>query len=237
MNDVEAARTRSSAHEEIVMMLYADAPARRAFQVLADVLAVAWAVFWIWAARRLHAAVTSLAEPGVVLENAGNDLNERVLGAADAVEGLPVVGDQLRGPFEVVAEAGTAIAGAGQRQQDVVANLALGLSGLLLALALAVVLLAWLPRRIAWVRRAAAARSLLATGASPSLFALRALATRPLADLRRISPDPAGAWQHGDRPVIEALAGLELAALGLRPPQLERSPAPPPGRANPPAVR
>lgn len=209
------------------MTLYADAPVRRAFQIVADVLAVAWAVFWVWAARRLHAAVISLAEPGVVLEDAGNDLNERVLGAADAIEGLPVIGDQLRGPLEVVADAGTAIAGAGQRQQDVVANLALSVSGLLLALALAVVLLAWLPRRVAWVRRASAARALMAAGANPSLFALRALATRPLPELRRISPDPAGAWQHGDRPVIEALAGLELAALGLRPPR--PSPVPPPG--------
>lgn len=201
------------------MMLYADSPARRALQVLGDLLVVSWALFWVWAARRLHATVTSLAEPGVVLENAGNDLNERVLGAADAIEGLPLVGDQLRGPLEVVADAGTAIAGAGQRQQEVVTNVALGVSGLLLALALAVVLLAWLPRRVAWVRRATAARALLAAGASPSLFALRALATRPLTDLRRISADPAGAWQHGDRPVIEALAGLELAALGVHPPR------------------
>jgi hypothetical protein len=133
------------------------------------------------------------------------------------------VGDELRTPFEVVAGAGTSIAAAGQRQQDVVADVATVLSGLVLALALALVLLTWLPRRLAWVRRTSAARTLVQGGASSSLFALRALATRPLADLHRLDPDPAGAWQRGDRPVIEALAALELAALGLRP-----APHPPP---------
>lgn len=200
------------------MKLYADTPARRSRQIVADVLALGWAVFWIWAATRLHAVVTSLAEPGIVLEDAGIGMNDRVLAAADAVDGLPVVGDELRTPFEVVAGAGTSIAAAGQRQQDVVADVATVLSGLVLVLALALVLLTWLPRRFAWVRRTSAARTLVQGGASSSLFALRALATRPLADLHRLGPNPAGAWQRGDQTVIEALAELELAALGLRGP-------------------
>lgn len=201
------------------MKLYADAPVRRTRQIASDALAVVWVGVWVWAARTLHGLVASLAEPGVALEDAGNGLNQRVLGAADSVEGLPLVGDQLRGPFEAVADAGTAIAGAGQKQQDVVADLALALSGLLLVLALAIVLLTWLPLRVWWVRRASAARALVRESADPSLFALRALANRPLRDLRRVHPDPANAWRLGDQAVIARLAALELQDLGLRPPK------------------
>lgn len=199
------------------MKLYADTPARRTRQLVGDGLALGWTVFWVWAATRLHAVVSSLAEPGIVLEDAGIGMNDRVLAAADAVDGLPVVGDELRTPFEVVADAGTSIAAAGQRQQDVVADVAAALSGLVLFLALALVLLTWLPRRAAWVKRTSVARTLVQGGGGSSLFALRALATRPLTELHRIDPDPAGAWQRGDPRVIDALAELELAALGLRP--------------------
>jgi len=44
------------------------------------------------------------------------------------------------------------------------------------------------------------------------------LANRPLAQLRRVHPDPATAWRIGDRAVIARLAALELRDLGLRPP-------------------
>jgi hypothetical protein len=45
------------------------------------------------------------------------------------------------------------------------------------------------------------------------LFALRAVANRPLRQLHRVTPDPAGALAAGD---YEGLAALELNALGLK---------------------
>jgi len=39
------------------------------------------------------------------------------------------------------------------------------------------------------------------------------VANRPLRELRRVTPDPAGALRAGE---YEALADLELRALGLR---------------------
>lgn len=201
------------------MKLYADAPARRAWQIATDLFAVVWVWSWVWAARKLHGLVASLAEPGIALEDAGNGLRDRLLGAADTVDGLPLVGDQLRGPFDVVADAGTAIAEAGQKQQDVVSDLALALAGLMLVLALAAILFTWLPLRVWWIRRASAARALVRESADPSLFALRALANRPLRQLHRVHPDPATAWRLGDQAVIARLAALELGELGLRPPR------------------
>ena len=49
------------------------------------------------------------------------------------------------------------------------------------------------------------------------LFALRALANRPLPRLTEISPDPVEAWRRGDSEVVRALAALELRSIGLRP--------------------
>jgi hypothetical protein len=50
-------------------------------------------------------------------------------------------------------------------------------------------------------------------GADLELFALRALANRPLRELYRVTPDPAGALRAGD---YAGLAALELRSLGLR---------------------
>ena len=84
----------------------------------------------------------------------------------------------------------------------------------LIAVPLAVaLLLAWLPGRAAWAREAGAASRLRLAGADLELFALRAVANRPLRQLHRVSLDPAGALRAGD---YEALADLELRALGLR---------------------
>lgn len=198
------------------MQLYADTPGRRIAQVLADVTAMLWIGFWTWLAIWLRDLVLLLGEPGAVLESAGQTLSERVRDAADTVAGVPGIGDDLRRPFDVIAEAGVDIAGAGVRQQEVVADLALTLSTVVLVLAVAVVLVAWLPWRIRWVTRSRAARRLLVAHADPALFALRALTNRSLRDLLRVHPDPARAWRAGDPAATAALARLELAALGLR---------------------
>jgi len=199
------------------MQIYADTPGRRSAQLVADATALLWIGFWVWLAMWLRDLVLLLGEPGAVLESAGEALSERVSDAADTVAGVPGVGDDLRRPFDAIAQAGVDIAGAGARQQEVVADLALALSTAVLVVAVAVVLVAWLPWRIRWVQRTRAARRLLAAHADPALFALRALTNRSLRDLLRVHPDPARAWRAGDPAATAALAQLELAALGLRP--------------------
>jgi len=199
------------------MQLYADTAGRRTAQVVGDVIALGWIGLWVWVARRLRDLVLLLGEPGAVLEDAGDSMSARVIDAADAVAGVPAIGDDLRQPFDVIAEAGRDIAGAGARQQEVVADLALALSSAVLVVALAVVVVSWLPWRVRWVLRARAAQRLIGDAADPALFALRALTNRSLRQLHRVHPDPARAWRAGDPAATAALARLELAALGLRP--------------------
>jgi hypothetical protein len=86
----------------------------------------------------------------------------------------------------------------------------------LLALALSVVLLWWLPRRLGWIARASAAARIRTGPAGKDLLALRALATQPLTRLAALDPDIAAAWRRGDADAVDRLARLELGAVGLR---------------------
>jgi hypothetical protein len=128
---------------------------------------------------------------------------------------VPVVGGQLQDPFGRLAGVGRTLAEAGVAQQEVVRQLALWLGVVVAAVPVIALLLAWLPRRVTWMREAGAASRLRLDGADLELFAIRAVANRPLRELHRVSPDPAGDLRAGE---FQALADLELRALGLRAP-------------------
>ena len=205
------------------MTFYSDIPARRARQLAGDIWLVAWSALWIWAAVRLHELVMNLAAPGVAIAEGVGDLAANLDAARDSVGGVPLVGDALAAPFAGMGDAATAIAAAaiaaaGQAEVDAVTLLARFLSISLAVLAIASFAAIWVPIRIAFVRKATAARRFVDAAEDLDLFALRALARQPLHVLARISDDPAGAWRRGDQPVIQALGALELREEGLLPP-------------------
>jgi len=193
--------------------LYAETAGLRARQLLGDLAVLAWTAAWVWAGLTLYRLVDKLAVPGARLEQAGGGFAGDVAEIQQKVGRLPVVGGDLQGPFGRLAGVGRTLADAGATQQQVVHQLALWLGVLVAAVPIAALLVAWLPRRVAWAREAGAASRLRLAGADLELFALRALANRPLRELRRVTPDPAGALRAGE---YEALADLELRALGLR---------------------
>ena len=195
------------------MKLYAETAGLRARQLLGDLAVLAWTAAWVWAGLTLNRLVEKLAVPGARLEQAGGGFAGDVAEIQQKVGRLPVVGGDLQGPFGRLAGVGRTLADAGATQQQVVHQLALWLGVLVAAVPIAALLVAWLPRRVAWAREAGAASRLRLAGADLELFALRALANRPLRELRRVTPDPAGALRAGE---YEALADLELRALGLR---------------------
>jgi hypothetical protein len=193
--------------------LYAETAGLRARQVLGDLAVVAWTAAWVWAGMTLYRLVEKLAVPGARLEQAGGGFAGDVAEIQQKVGRIPVVGGELQGPFGRLAGVGQTLADAGATQQQVVHQLALWLGVLVAAVPIVALLLAWLPRRVAWAREAGAASRLRLAGADLQLFALRAVANRPLRQLHRVTPDPAGALRAGN---YEALADLELRALGLR---------------------
>jgi hypothetical protein len=193
--------------------LSAETAGLRARQLLGDLAVVVWTALWVWGGLTLYRLVEKLAVPGARLEQAGGGFAGDVAEIQQRVGRIPVVGNELQGPFGRLAGVGQTLADAGATQQAAVHQLALWLGVVVAAVPIVALLLTWLPRRVAWAREAGAASRLRLGGADLELFALRAVANRPLRELHRVTPDPAGALRAGE---FEALADLELRALGLR---------------------
>jgi hypothetical protein len=204
------------------LTFYADLPARRSRQVAGDVWLVLWSALWVWAAFRVHDLVMNLAAPGLAVADGATDLAGSIDSAGDSISQVPLVGDTLGAPFEGMSSAALSIADAGQATADAVSLLARFLAIALAVLGIASFAMFWVPIRIAFIRRATAARRFVDAAEDLDLFALRAMARQPLHVLARITDDPAGAWRRGDQQVITALASLELRQEGLRPPELTR---------------
>jgi hypothetical protein len=199
-----------------VIKLYADLPRRRTRQILADGLMLGWVVGWVLIARVVHATTMTLAAPGRALQDAGGEFRDRMLGAGDRVDGLPLLEDRLAAPLREVSGVGSDIAVAGSELVTAAERLALIAALTTALIPITIVGAVWLAVRWRWVHRATLTARFIDSRADLDLFALRAMTHQPMTALARISDDPAGAWRRGDRAVVVALAELELADIGLR---------------------
>ena len=195
------------------MKLYAETPGLRTRQLVGDLAVLSWMAAWVAAGVALYRLVGKLAVPGERVEQAGSSFAGDIAEIQQKVGRLPVVGGELQDPFGRLAGVGRTLAAAGVTQQEVVHQLALWLGVVVAVVPIVGLLLVWLPRRVSWAREAGAASRLRMDGADLELFAIRAVANRPLRDLHRVTPDPAGDLRAGE---YQALADLELRALGLR---------------------
>ncbi|WP_104525117.1 hypothetical protein [Blastococcus atacamensis] len=206
------------------MRFYAQHPALRARQVAADVGVLLWTLLWVLVARAVHGAVLALAEPGRAVEDLGRSVAGSMGSAAEVAEDVPVVGDELAGPFDALAGSAGSVRGAGRSAQDAVDTLALVLAVVLVVLPVGWLVLRWLPSRLHYAREAAAARRMLTGVPEVELLAARAVATAPLPRLAALPPGTGAAWRAGDPAATRSLAALELARLGLRLPDAPERP-------------
>jgi hypothetical protein len=200
------------------MKLYADTPARRARQLTGDLLVAGWIALWVWLVLDLREWLLRLRGPGEALERAGGSFSGALGEAGDRIGGLPVVGDDVSGALRRAGGAGDTVAEAGRSQQHAVEQVALWLPLLVLLLAAGIVLVRWLPGRLAWAREAGAAARVLSGPDSVEIFAVRALARRSTTELAGLPAATVTRWRAGDPEATAVLADLELRSLGLRVP-------------------
>ncbi|MDI3408582.1 hypothetical protein [Streptomyces cavernicola] len=204
-------------------MWYAQNSGRRVRQLLGDAAVLLWTGVWAAAATIVYRLAQLLTRP-VTAPSAHGPGSSAGSGAGlgrfgrSAAE-LPLVGERLDAAMRGVAGAGDRFEG-GRATVEV---LTAGGAVLLFLLPVGLVLALWLPRRLRWVRQAAAAYELAASEDGRELLALRAL-MRPLDELSRTaqtlqdaSPGSlAEGWREGDPETLDALADAELVRLGLR---------------------
>lgn len=197
------------------MKIYADSTVRGARQLLGDVLLLVWIAVWVKIALVVRDVTLSLAVPGEKLASASGGLADQLREAGQTVGEVPLVGDEVRAPFDGAGDAADEIASAGAAQAAAVTDLAFWLGLAVGTIPILIALAVYLPVRLRFVREATAGQRFIDEAADLDLFALRSMSRQPMHKLARVSPDPAGAWRDGDRTVIRALAELELRAAGL----------------------
>ncbi len=201
------------------MKIYADSEVRRSLQMVGDLLLVVWVYLWVQLALVVRDATLTLAEPGQQISDAGNGLAGQLRDAGRTVGDLPLVGGDVRAPFDGAGGAAERIAAAGDAQVQAVHDLAFWLGLAIGAIPILIALAVYLPLRWRFIRQATAGRRFVDATEDLDLFALRAMARQPLHRLARISDDPAGAWRRGDAAVVRRLAALELRDSGLSLPE------------------
>jgi hypothetical protein len=196
------------------MRIYAERPGRALLQLLADAGVIVWVVFVVQFARAARDVVLQLRDPAQRLTGAGDAIRSAFDNAAATASAVPFVGDDLARALGTGSSAGDSLSSSGREFAATVATAGMAVAAAILLLGVLPVVAVWLTLRVRWVWAAASART--ARAADPDLLALRALTRRPTRRLLAVTSEPGAAWRGGDPTVIDALATVELDALGLR---------------------
>lgn len=197
------------------MRIYAARRGQLAGQLAGDVAVLVWTLVWAVIGFVVDATVAGLAGPARDTARTARDLAGQLGDAATSAAQVPGLGEQLRRPFDAAAGSLGDLVATADRQAASIERLATVMGWLVFLIPVTTVLVVWLPRRVRFVRRAAAAQRFIDAQADLDLFALRAMANQPMHVLAAISDDPVRAWRAGDRRVIDALAEVELRQAGL----------------------
>ena len=178
------------------MRLYPDVPGRRLATAARDVAALVALALLAWLGLAVHDAVDALAVLGRGVNDAGSAVQGGFEGAAERVDDVPLVGDEIADGLRG-ADEGTSgnVSELGERGERAVHRLADLLGLLVFGLPAVLVLALWLPDRIAQVRRLTAAARALHDPASPDrrrLIAMRAAFSLPYGQLLQYTRDPLG---------------------------------------------
>lgn len=203
------------------MKLYPDVPARRTRTIVGDAVVLAVLALMVAASAWVYDAVTELSVLGTGVRDAGSSIQDGFSSAAGAVDGIPLVGDELAEGLESAGESsGGELVDLGEQGEDRVHRLALVLALTTFAFPALLLLAFTLPRRVRQVRDLSAANVILsglATDEHRELLARRAAFGLPYAALVPFTRDPLGDLEAGR---LDALVAAALDDAGVRPPGL-----------------
>lgn len=198
--------------------LYPDRPGQRIDLMARDLAVVLALVLFATIGLEVHDAVDKLAVLGEGVESAGKGVSGGFDAAAEAVDGTPVIGDDLGDALRGAGEGtGGEAEDLGRGGTDAAHDLANLLGILFFALPAGLLLLWALPPRVRQVRRLNAAVRILRepeSAARRELIAMRAAFGLPYGELLRFTKDPLGDLEAGR---FDALVAAELEQAGLRP--------------------
>ena len=199
------------------MHLYPQLPGPRNRALVADLASIVLLVLFVWAGVKVHDAVDQLAVLGEGVQATGGAVQGGFESAADAVDGTPIVGDDLADALVGAGEgSGGEVAELGREGEESVHQLANILGFVTFALPALLLLTRWLPGRAAQIRKLRDASAVLAAEASPErrrLLAMRAAFSLPYGQLLRYTKDPLGDLEDGR---YDALVAAAVEDAGLR---------------------
>lgn len=199
------------------MHLYPQLPGPRNRALVADLASIILLVLFAWAGLKVHDAVDQLAVLGEGVQATGGAVQGGFESAADAVDGTPVVGDDIADGLRGAGEgSGGEVAELGREGEDSVHQLANILGFVTFALPALLLLSQWLPGRTAQIRKLKEASVVLGDQATPErrrLLAMRAAFSLPYGQLLRYTKDPLGDLEDGR---YDALVAAALEDAGLR---------------------
>jgi hypothetical protein len=201
------------------MRLYPDTADDRGRAVAKDALVILTLIVLAWLGLKVHDTVDKLAVLGTGVHDSGQVVRDGFDRAADAVDGVPVVGGELGGALRDAGEGtGGNVAQAGSDGEERVHELANLLGFLMFAVPASILLVLTVPGRIRQIRELNATDRLLdiSTEDRRRLVAMRAAFSLPATELARHTRDPIGDLAAGHyEPLIDAAydeAGLRRRA-------------------------
>ena len=194
------------------MRLYSDLSRARSLQIAGDVVALVVLVGGIVLAVALHGAIAALEGIGGEVAKSGTGLASTLGEIGKQLGGVPLIGGDIRAPFDAASGAGRTLAAAGADWASGVERIAVLTGWVVVLLVVLLVLAGWVrPRLAGALRRGAVAR----LAGDPDLLALRALTGRPSRALAAVGPDAGAAWRRGDQEIVHRLAAIALRDAGL----------------------
>jgi hypothetical protein len=200
-----------------VLSLPASLGDRRSIHLL-DALAVVWVCLWVGIGYLVYHEVRGLSSLSNTVVSTGRAL-EATASALGAVSSIPVIGGQAGELARRAHEAARSAIANGNASRGDIRNLAVLLWIAIAAAPTKPLLVLYGLLREGWRRDVESLRELAAAygddAAFDELLARRALQHLPYRRLRRISENP---WRDVEEGRTGALAGAELARVGLRRP-------------------